>query len=152
MVRPQSIWYIHLVETMCSSNSPRMNKELENVGEAKSSTNILITLIPTCIMRKPPLWGRCQTFSGSWGYHRDESSWKSVKQLVQMLLDTVSKGGNFLLNVGQTARGECDRRAIDRLSDIVTWMSARLMALHAYPRNSKLHLKTDFTRQCIRHP
>ena len=71
---------------------------------------------------KPVLWETCQTFSGSWGYHRDESSWKSVEQLVQMLIDTVSKGGNLLLNVGPTARGEFDQRALDRLSGIGKWM------------------------------
>ena len=71
---------------------------------------------------KPVLWETCQTFSGSWGYHRDESSWKSVKQLVQMLIDTVSKSGNLLLNVGPTARGEFEQRALDRLSDIGKWM------------------------------
>jgi alpha-L-fucosidase len=68
------------------------------------------------------LWETCQTFSGSWGYHRDEATWKSVEQLVQMLIDTVSKGGNLLLNVGPTARGEFDERAMDRLSGIGEWM------------------------------
>ena len=68
------------------------------------------------------LWETCQTFSGSWGYHRDEATWKSVEQLVQMLIDTVSKGGNLLLNVGPTARGEFDERAMDRLSGIGQWM------------------------------
>jgi len=71
---------------------------------------------------QPVLWETCQTFSGSWGYHRDEASWKSVEQLVQMLIDTVSKGGNLLLNVGPTARGEFDERAMDRLSGIGKWM------------------------------
>ncbi len=56
-------------------------------------------------------WEACQTFSGSWGYHRDEATWKSVQQLVVMLIDTVSKGGNLLLNVGPTGRGEFDDRA-----------------------------------------
>ena len=67
-------------------------------------------------------WEACQTFSGSWGYHRDEASWKSVEQLVQLLIDHVSKGGNLLLNVGPTARGEFDHRAIDRLQGIGEWM------------------------------
>ena len=71
---------------------------------------------------KPVPWETCQTFSGSWGYHREESTWKSVEQLVQMLIDTVSKGGNLLLNVGPTARGEFDGRALDRLSGMGTWM------------------------------
>ena len=55
---------------------------------------------------QPVVWEACQTFSGSWGYHRDEASWKSIGQLVRMLVDTVSKGGNLLLNVGPTGRGE----------------------------------------------
>ncbi len=71
---------------------------------------------------QPVVWEACQTFSGSWGYHRDEESWKSIDQLVQMLIDTVSKGGNLLLNVGPTGRGEFDERAVDRLQGIGKWM------------------------------
>ena len=67
-------------------------------------------------------WETCQTFSGSWGYYRDEYTWKSVEQLVAMLIDTVSKGGNLLLNVGPTARGEFDARALGRLAGMGEWM------------------------------
>lgn len=67
-------------------------------------------------------WETCQTFSGSWGYHRDENTWKSIQQLVVMLIETVSKGGNLLLNVGPTARGTFDDRAINRLENMGTWM------------------------------
>ena len=71
---------------------------------------------------QPVVWEACQTFSGSWGYHRDEASWKSVGQLLRMLVDTVSKGGNLLLNVGPTGRGEFDRRALERLRGMGEWM------------------------------
>jgi alpha-L-fucosidase len=71
---------------------------------------------------RPVVWEACHTFSGSWGYHRDEASWKSVEQLVRMLIDTVSKGGNLLLNVGPTGRGEFDERALERLAGIGEWM------------------------------
>ncbi len=71
---------------------------------------------------QPVVWEACQTFSGSWGYHRDETSWKSVDMLVQMLVDTVSKGGNLLLNVGPTGRGEFDYRALDCLASMGEWM------------------------------
>jgi len=70
----------------------------------------------------PVAWEGCQTFSGSWGYHRDEASWKSDGMLIGMLIDHVSKGGNLLLNVGPTARGEFDRRALERLQGIGEWM------------------------------
>jgi len=68
-------------------------------------------------------WETCQTFSGSWGYHRDEATWKSVKQLLVLLIETVSKGGNLLLNVGPTARGTFDERALERLDGIGKWMN-----------------------------
>ena len=67
-------------------------------------------------------WEGCHTFSGSWGYHRDESTWKSDKQCIWMLVDSVSKGGNLLMNVGPTARGEFDERAKAKLSAYGRWM------------------------------
>jgi len=67
-------------------------------------------------------WETCQTFSGSWGYYRDETSWKSPAQLIELLSESVSKGGNLLLNVGPTARGTFDARARDRLSSMGEWM------------------------------
>ena len=76
------------------------------------------------------VWEACQTFSGSWGYHRDESSWKSEEQLLQMLIDTVSKGGNLLLNVGPTGRGEFDARALQRLQGMGRWMKRHARAIY----------------------
>ena len=71
---------------------------------------------------EPVLWEACQTLNGSWGYDRDNLDWKPVVMLVRMLVDTVSKGGNLLLNVGPTARGEFDPRSIERLRGIGAWM------------------------------
>jgi alpha-L-fucosidase len=71
---------------------------------------------------RPVVWEACQTFSGSWGYHRDEQSWKSDEQCVQMLIDHVSKGGNLLMNVGPTARGEFDARALARFGAYGEWL------------------------------
>jgi len=71
---------------------------------------------------KKVAWETCQTFSGSWGYYRDENTWKSTSQLLELLIESVSKGGNLLLNVGPTARGVFDFRAQDRLKSIGEWM------------------------------
>jgi alpha-L-fucosidase len=67
-------------------------------------------------------WETCQTFSGSWGYYRDEYTWKSPAQLVELLVESVSKGGNLLLNVGPTARGTFDYRAQASLAAMGEWM------------------------------
>jgi alpha-L-fucosidase len=67
-------------------------------------------------------WETCQTFSGSWGYYRDEYTWKSPAQLIELLVESVSKGGNLLLNVGPTARGTFDYRAQASLAAMGEWM------------------------------
>ena len=67
-------------------------------------------------------WEACQTFSGSWGYHRDEKSWKSPRMLIEMLINTVCIGGNLLMNVGPTSRGNFDKRADAALEVFGEWM------------------------------
>ncbi len=76
------------------------------------------------------VWEACQTFSGSWGYFRDEYSWKSVDQLIRMLVDNVANGGNLLLNVGPTARGEFDARALECLAGIGEWMKRHSRSIY----------------------
>ena len=71
---------------------------------------------------EPVVWEACQTFSGSWGYHRDEDTWKSPEQLIMMLINTVSIGGNLLMNVGPTPLGTFDPRAIKALHVYRDWM------------------------------
>jgi len=75
-------------------------------------------------------WEGCQTFSGSWGYHRDESSWKPVKMCIEMLVNHVSRGGNLLMNVGPTSRGYLDNRALERLAGYGEWMRYHSRAIY----------------------
>ncbi len=67
-------------------------------------------------------WEVCHTFSGSWGYFRDETSWKSPKMLIDTLVKTVAHGGNVLMNVGPTSRGLFDYRADNALKAYADWM------------------------------
>tara|TARA_B110000908_G_C10222065_1_gene435896 strand:+ start:282 stop:1652 length:1371 start_codon:yes stop_codon:yes gene_type:complete len=84
---------------------------------------------PTFEGEKIP-WETCQTFSGSWGYYRDELKWKDNKQLLVLLIESVSKGGNLLLNVGPTGRGTIDYRAENALSEIGDWMRFNNRAIY----------------------
>ena len=72
---------------------------------------------------EPVVWEACQTFSGSWGYYRDEATWKSPGQLIRMLINTVACGGNLLMNVGPTSLGTIDSRAYDALGVYRDWMA-----------------------------
>ncbi|WP_395815008.1 alpha-L-fucosidase [Devosia sp.] len=85
---------------------------------------------PPLVSGKPVTWEMCQTFSGSWGYYRDEESWKSPAQLLQILIDGVALGGNLLMNVGPTARGTFDQRAIDAFDAYAKWMHLHSRAIY----------------------
>jgi len=75
-------------------------------------------------------WEGCQTFSGSWGYFRDEMSWKSTKQCIDMLVNHVSRDGNLLMNVGPTSRGYIDHRAMACLKGYADWMKYNSRAIY----------------------
>lgn len=103
--------------------------DLPDGWDIKTPEQIQIRRRPT-LNGQPFVWEACHTFSGSWGYFRDEESWKSVEQLVRLLIDTVSRGGNLLLNVGPTGRGEFDSRALERLAGIGEWMKRHSRAIY----------------------
>ncbi|MEP7142273.1 MAG: alpha-L-fucosidase [Ferruginibacter sp.] len=79
---------------------------------------------------KGKTWETCQTFSGSWGYYRDENSWKTHRQLLDLLITSTSNGGNLILNVGPTARGEFDYRATNALDSLAQWMNANSKSIY----------------------
>ena len=75
-------------------------------------------------------WETCQTLSGSWGYARDEMTWKDSASVLSLLVHSVSKGGNMILNVGPTGRGNFDSRSVGRLRDIGGWMSLNARSIY----------------------
>jgi alpha-L-fucosidase len=75
-------------------------------------------------------WESCITMNKNWGYNRADHDFKSVPQLVGMLTETASKGGNLLLNVGPTAEGLVPPESIDRLQGLARWMKIHGDAIH----------------------
>ncbi len=68
-------------------------------------------------------WEACQTLNGSWGYDRDNLGHKSPDLVIRMLVDTVSKNGNLLLNVGPDGRGAVAPHDLRSLESIGEWMA-----------------------------
>jgi alpha-L-fucosidase len=67
-------------------------------------------------------WETCMTMNRHWGYEKTDNDYKSGKDLVRMLIDIASKGGNFLLNVGPAPDGTFPAVALRRLREIGAWM------------------------------
>ncbi|MVA75607.1 alpha-L-fucosidase [Auraticoccus sp. F435] len=75
-------------------------------------------------------WEACQTINGSWGYDRDNTADKSVRQIVEMLVQTVSCDGNLLLNVGPDGRGAIPPRDAATLDAVAAWMELHRDSVH----------------------
>jgi alpha-L-fucosidase len=77
----------------------------------------------------PYPWETCMTMATSWSYVPNDK-YKSADDLIEKLTDIVSKGGNFLLNIGPSPEGEFDSAAYDRLKKIGTWMKVNGEAIY----------------------
>lgn len=75
-------------------------------------------------------WESCITMSGMWGYNKYDSVWKSPELLVRQLTEIVSKGGNYLLNVGPKGDGSFPDSAIERLTAVGKWMQINGEAIY----------------------
>ncbi|HXH35524.1 MAG TPA: alpha-L-fucosidase [Plantibacter sp.] len=100
-----------------------INDRLEVPGDVTTPEQYQPASTPTGHDGAPIRWEACQTLNGSWGYDRDNLDYKSAELLLKMLVDSVSKNGNMLLNIGPTARGTIDPRAIERLDVLAAWFA-----------------------------
>ena len=67
-------------------------------------------------------WETCMTLNKHWGYYLGDEAWKPTETVIRTLIDIVSKGGNFLLNVGPTGEGIIPTPSIDRLNEVGAWL------------------------------
>ena len=68
--------------------------------------------------------------SGSWGYKKSDTNFKSTTTLIRNLVDIASKGGNYLLNVSPTGKGTLLPQATERLKAIGQWMKVNSESIY----------------------
>jgi len=78
----------------------------------------------------PYPWETCMTMGNSWSYVPNDK-YKPANELIEKLVDIVSKGGNYLLNIGPSPEGELDSVAYDRLKEIGAWMKINSEAIYS---------------------
>jgi len=67
-------------------------------------------------------WESCITMNRHWGYNQADQDYKSSTELIRLLVDIASKGGNLLLNIGPTAEGSFPKPSLARLTAIGNWI------------------------------
>lgn len=97
-------------------------------------------------------WEECRGIGGSFGYNRNENldDYSSGKELVHLLIDMVSKGGNLLLNIGPTADGRIPVIMQQRLMEMGEWLEINGDAIYgtqAWENGAKNTNQVKFTRK-----
>ena len=77
-------------------------------------------------------WEEIRGIGSSFGFNRNEelSDYLSTRELVHLLVDTVSRGGNLCLNVGPTADGRIPVLQEERLVEIGDWLQVNGSAIY----------------------
>lgn len=77
-------------------------------------------VIPSGVQER--YWEVPATINHTWGYRQDDQDWKSPGAVAFKLVDSVSKGGNYLLNVGPRADGTIPERSQEVLRTVGAWL------------------------------
>jgi alpha-L-fucosidase len=78
----------------------------------------------------PGVWEVPATINHTWGYKSYDQDWKPPAEIVFKLVDIVSKGGNYLLNVGPTAEGVIPQPSVDILRKVGHWLKVNGEAIY----------------------
>jgi alpha-L-fucosidase len=111
---------IHSLQPNCIIN--------QRVGNRLGDYRVAEQNIPANGFSDP--WETCMTLNRHWGYFKGDESWKPADTVIHNLIDIVSKGGNYLLNVGPTGQGIIPGGAVADLQAVGAWMKANGEAIY----------------------
>lgn len=80
-------------------------------------------------------WETPATLNDTWGFKKNDHNWKKPEDLTFKLVDIVSKGGNYLLNVGPDADGVIPQPSQDMLRAVGRWLSVNGEAIYGAGRS-----------------
>jgi alpha-L-fucosidase len=126
---------IHRLQPDCIINS--------RVGHGLGDYGVQEQKIPGAGDVKP--WETCMTLNGHWGYFKGDEKWKPAPMVIHNLVDIISKGGNYLLNVGPTGRGIIPPGAVTDLNSVGAWMKVNGESIYGTTR-SPLKTTPDWGR------
>lgn len=110
-------WETDKVREMIRRLNPNTMVNARLVGQGDYETpELYIPLKPM-----EDTWELCSTFNNSWGYQPGDKNYKDVRQIVRMLCECISKGGNLLISVGPDAEGVIPPETEEKMLELGAW-------------------------------
>jgi alpha-L-fucosidase len=75
-------------------------------------------------------WETPQTLNDTWGYSRFDTEWKKPEDIIRRLVEIVSKGGNYVLNIGPRGDGSVPEESVAILEKVGEWMQKNSESIH----------------------
>ncbi len=129
----QGLEFVELVKDIqpeCLINSRVGNYNQELLGDYQSMSD----------NGMPPggigeYWESPQTLNHTWGFRKDDTAWKTPENVIQRLVEIVSRGGNYLLNIGPTGEGVIPAATINIFQKIGPWVERNAEAIYGTTAN-----------------
>lgn len=109
---------VHILQPQCLINGRIGNYGQELMGDYQNMSD---NGMPNGGMDE--YWETPQTLNQTWGYSKFDHNWKSSKVVIRKLVEIVSKGGNYLLNIGPRADGTVPPESTAILTRVGDWMA-----------------------------
>jgi alpha-L-fucosidase len=95
-------------------------------------------------------WENPGSMNTSYGFNANDHKWHSAAEIVSKLVQIVSKGGNYLLNVGPTPEGTIPRPCIERLAEVGRWMEHNGGAIYGSKAWRVTHEQDEASERVVR--
>lgn len=79
-------------------------------------------------------WELCVSINDSWGYQPNDNNYKTPMQVIDLFVDTLSKGGNLLLNISPKADGSIPNAQKNVLNELGGWIKKHQSAVYTTQR------------------
>jgi alpha-L-fucosidase len=117
---------VHSLQPGCLVNGRVGHYDKELLGDYQSLTD---NGMPSGGIEE--YWETPQTLNDTWGYGRFDQNWKTPAIVIRKLVSIVSKGGNYLLNVGPTGEGIIPQPSVEILTRVGEWIRQNGESIYA---------------------
>lgn len=80
-------------------------------------------------------WETPITLNETWGFSKFDTLWKSPETVIQRLVEIVSRGGNFLLNIGPQGDGKIPDATVEIFSKVGPWVARNAESIYGTTSN-----------------
>jgi alpha-L-fucosidase len=120
-------WEAQHVRSLIESYNPKtiINGRLQGFGDYDTPEQNIPVSRPAY-----PWWELCYTSNNNWGYHPDDTSWKTPEEIISVFADVIYNGGNLLLDIGPKEDGTIPQEEVHLLQELGKWTTRHQAAIY----------------------